>query len=428
MDRLELLQTYRAVRAQTTFLADRLAPEDCTAQSMPDASPVKWHLAHTSWFFETFVLTEGPIEHRPFDPAYAYLFNSYYNAIGEQYPRARRGLITRPGLDEVLRFRAHVDTGMERLLHECEDQSLASLAPVIELGINHEEQHQELILTDLKHLLAQNPLAPRYADAPPPEISQPTPLGFVSFAGGLVEVGDANEGGFAFDNERPRHKVWLEPFSVANRLSTCGEYLEFMQDGGYERPELWLSEGWNLCHSRGWTAPLYWKRRDDGWRHFTLTGMRRVDLNEPICHLSLFEADAFARWSGARLPTEAEWECSAVAQGHGEHFAPSPALHPRALRRISPGGQTAGPGEVAGDTLHQMFGDAWEWTASAYLGYPGYRPVEGALGEYNGKFMANQFVLRGGSIATPRRHFRPTYRNFFPADARWQFTGVRLGR
>ncbi|MFN8547436.1 MAG: ergothioneine biosynthesis protein EgtB [Candidatus Eisenbacteria bacterium] len=421
MERATLYRLYGEVRRGSTALSARLSPEDCVAQSMPDASPVKWHLAHTSWFFETFALLEFGADYRPFDPAFAYLFNSYYNTVGEQYPRPRRGLITRPGMREVTAYREHVDAAMSQLLEEVDDAVLRRLAPVIELGLNHEEQHQELILTDLKHLLSQNPTHPRYVDPLPPRVTHEVPCSFRGFDGGLLEVGyerraDADGSTFSFDNEGPRHKVWLEPFSLADRLVTCGEYLAFMQDHGYERPELWLSDGWAARQSRGWTAPLYWRRRDDGWWHYTMTGLRRIDPNEPLCHVSLYEADAYARWAEARLPTEFEWEVAAVLAGRGDHFAPSAEHHPRALERRE------------GDGLAQMFGDVWEWTASAYLGYPGYKPVEGALGEYNGKFMSNQYVLRGGSCATPRRHFRASYRNFFPPDARWQFTGLRLAR
>ena len=375
--------------------------EDFGLQSMPDASPVKWHLAHTTWFFETFVL--GP-EVEPFHPQFGYLFNSYYETVGRMHPRSERGLLSRPTVAEVRQYRGHVDEHVEALLGK------GALDParlaIVELGLNHEQQHQELILTDLKHGLSKNVLRPVYREGTPIP-AQPRAVRWLSHAGGVVPIGHEGEG-FHFDNEGPRHEVLLQPFEIADRKVTCGEYLEFMRDGGYTRAELWLSAGWGTVQSQGWRAPLYWEERDGSWQQFTLHGMRPVDPAEPVCHVSLFEADAFARWAGARLPTEFEWECSLGAQPLNSSESPP---HP------SP----------ATDGV-QAFGDVWVWTSSAYAPYPGYRPPPGALGEYNGKFMCSQLVLRGGSCATPRGHVRPTYRNFFHPPDRWQFSGIQLAR
>ena len=382
------LARYRDVRARTLALTAPLSAEDCALQSMPDASPAKWHLAHTTWFFETFVAAPHDAGYRPFDPAFRVLFNSYYNGIGEQYPRPERGLLSRPSLANVHAYREHVDRAMagccERAAH---DRSLAAL---IELGLNHEEQHQELILTDILHLLSRNPLAPAVypaAERPQP----PSALEWIAHPAGIAHIGHAGDG-FAFDNETPRHRVWLEAFELASRPVTNGEFIGFIEDGGYRRPELWLSLGWDAVTSRGWTAPLYWQRDEKGFRAFTLHGSVDIVPDAPLEHISLFEADAYARWAGARLPTEFEWEAAMAS--------------PNAPRR----------------------GDVWEWTSSGYAPYPGYRAPAGAVGEYNGKFMCNQYVLRGGSVATPLGHARVTYRNFFPADARWQWSGVRLAR
>ncbi|MGH0037757.1 MAG: ergothioneine biosynthesis protein EgtB [Myxococcota bacterium] len=405
---------YASVRGTTLELAAPLSDEDCTVQSMPDASPVKWHLAHTTWFFETFVLEPGVAGYRPFHPDFRVLFNSYYNSVGEQHPRARRGMLSRPSLAEVLAYRRAVDETLVRLLEAGVD---ARQAAVVELGLHHEQQHQELILTDLKHMLAQNPLRPVYREAPAPPGGHPKPTSWVGFDGGPWEVGHPGDG-FAFDNEGPRHTVQLQPFALADRLVTAGEYLEFMGDGGYTRPELWLSEGWSAIQEHGWRAPLYWSETGPGsgaWEIQTLAGPRAVTPSEPLCHVSYYEADAFASWTGDRLPTEFEWERAGEAADSPGAFLEDGAFHPRALHH-------------AGAGVHQHFGDVWEWTRSAYLPYPGYRPPTGALGEYNGKFMVNQQVLRGGSCATPRSHIRGSYRNFFPAGARWQFSGVRLAR
>ncbi len=404
---------FSGVRRATESLAEPLSPEDAVVQSMPDASPAKWHLAHTTWFFETFILARLP-GYVPFHPQYGYLFNSYYEALGERHPRAERGLMTRPSLADVLRYRAHVTERVVELI-EARREDLGELSTLLELGLEHEAQHQELLLTDVKHLFGKNPLYPVYREAPA-EPRRPAPaLGFEAFAGGVVELGHAGDG-FAFDNELPRHRVFLEPYALATRLVTNGEYLEFIRDGGYRRPELWLSDGARVVGERRWAAPLY--LRGEGGAEpelFTLSGLRSVAAGEPVCHVSFYEADAYARWAGARLPTEAEWEHAARGVSMNGNFVESGALHPRGA-------------VAAGAPLLQVFGDVWEWTASAYLPYPGFRPAAGAVGEYNGKFMSNQMVLRGGSCASPAGHLRATYRNFFPPDARWQFSGIRLAR
>ncbi|HBI41606.1 MAG TPA: ergothioneine biosynthesis protein EgtB [Planctomycetales bacterium] len=416
-----LVDAYTSVRQQTERLCEPLAAEDYVVQSMSDASPVKWHLAHTSWFFETFVLAAACDDYVSFDSHFGFLFNSYYNAVGDRLPRARRGLLSRPTVGEIHRYRAQVDEQMLTLLRNDAPLPL-SLASVVELGLHHEQQHQELILTDLKHAFGANPLRPAYRDSPfpspPYRLGDPekgSALNWLHFPAGVRWIGRAGDG-FAFDNETPRHRVYVEAFLLADRLTTCGEYRAFLDAGGYDRPEAWLSDGWAARLAHDWTAPLYWEKHDGRWMQFTLDGLRPVRDEEPVCHLSFYEADAFARWSGARLPTEAEWEAAAEACPSGGSFLEGDHLHPSA----SP---TAAPGTAA-----QMFGEAWQWTASPYVAYPGYVPLTGALGEYNGKFMCNQMVLRGGSCATARSHFRRSYRNFFPPEARWQFTGVRLAR
>ena len=404
--------TYAAVRAATMKLAEPLSPEDCALQSMPDASPVKWHLAHTSWFFETFLLAPSLPGYRPFDPAFRVLYNSYYNAVGDKHPRPERGLISRPDLARVRAYRRHVDEGMASLLASGRDD----LAPLVALGLNHEQQHQELVLTDLKHLLSRNPLDPPYREPWPLTPIRPGKASWIAVEGGVREIG--HEGpGFAFDNESPRHRVWLDDFEIASRPVTHGDFIAFVEDGGYRRPELWLSLGWDAVQSRGWQAPLYWERRDGRWTTFTLHGRVAVDPNTPACHLSFFEAEAYARWAGARLPTEAEWETAVADHPVEGNFLESGAFHPLATR------EEPAPGRLA-----QAFGDVWEWTRSSYDPYPGFRAPEGAVGEYNGKFMCAQYVLRGGSCATPSTHIRATYRNFFPPDARWQFSGLLLAR
>lgn len=376
------LHTFQVVRSRSEELAAPLSAEDQTVQSMPDASPTKWHLAHTTWFFETFVLRPYASGYRIFDPAYEYLFNSYYEAVGPRHPRPQRGLITRPGVEEVLAYRRHVTTAMLDFLrreHQAHD--------LVELGLQHEQQHQELILMDIKHALSLNPLRPAYRTALTRKAQAVQAMGWREFEGGLVETGHDGQG-FAFDNEGPRHRCWLDAFAMAIRPVNCGEYLGFIEDGGYRRPEFWLSAGWDCVKQRGWEAPLYWEKKDGAWHVFTLSGLEPVDATRPVCHVSAFEAAAFAKWSGKRLPREAEWEiASAAVEGIGE---------------------------------------VWEWTASPYVAYPGYREPAGAVGEYNGKFMSSQMVLRGGCTATPAGHVRPTYRNFFPPDARWMFGGIRL--
>ncbi|HUL65868.1 MAG TPA: ergothioneine biosynthesis protein EgtB [Burkholderiaceae bacterium] len=415
----ELARRYLNVRHTSTALASALSPEDCTVQSMPDASPVKWHLAHTTWFFETFVLERenGP-RHRPFHPAFRMLFNSYYNSIGGKHPRAERGLLTRPTLAEVLTYRRHVDAAMSDLLARPE-RLAPDLRDLVELGMHHEQQHQELILTDIKHLLSRNPLHPAYDPAwPLMKIAARTPA-WVRVAGGIHEIGHSGAG-FAFDNEGPRHRVLLNNFEMAAYPVSNGEYLEFMADGGYTRPELWLSLGWDFVQANDVRAPLYWEYADKEWRAFSLHGMVPVDANTPVTHISYFEADAYARWAGARLPTEAEWEVFALSATDGVddgNFQESRMLHP-----VPPRKPRAAP------QAQQVFGDVWEWTSSSYAPYPGFTPAAGAVGEYNGKFMCNQYVLRGGSCVTPISHIRASYRNFFPPDARWQFSGVRVAR
>jgi ergothioneine biosynthesis protein EgtB len=411
-----LAARYRAVRAASEALAAPLSPEDCCAQSMPDASPVKWHFAHTSWFFETFVLALARPDLAPFDPTFRVLFNSYYNAVGEQHPRPRRGLLTRPSLAEVRAYRAHVDRHVTAWLEAggADPELLAR----VELGLQHEQQHQELILTDVKHLLAQNPLQPAYrADLPQPVRGRgAAPIVWHRHATGVREIGAAGAG-FRFDNEEPRHRQLVAAFALASRPVTNAEFAAFVDAGGYQDPQWWLSDGWAALRGEGWQAPGYWERGPDGWSAFTLGGPRPLAPDAPVCHVSFYEADAYARWAGARLPTEAEWETAAAAVAVAGNFVEQGALEPAPL----------GPDEGR-DAPARLFGDVWEWTASPYVAYPGYRPAAGALGEYNGKFMCNQMVLRGGSCASPRTHLRASYRNFFPAAARWQWTGVRLAK
>jgi ergothioneine biosynthesis protein EgtB len=405
---------FTAVRAQTEALAAPLSAEDCTVQSMPDASPVKWHLAHTSWFFETFVLEAADAGYRPFDASFRVLFNSYYNAVGPKHPRPERGLVTRPGLAEVLAYRRHVDAAMNEALHA--GALPTALVDRVVLGLHHEQQHQELILTDVKHLLAQNPARPAYRSGWAPVAVAPRTLRWLDYAGGTIAVG--HEGiGFAFDNEGPRHAVLVGPYALASHPVTCSEFAAFIDDGGYARPELWLSLGFDTVVAQRWNAPLYWERRDGRWHTFTLHGMVEIDPDAPVTHVSFFEADAYARWAGARLPTEFEWEAAAREVPIAGNFLDSGALHPLAAQRATPAG-----------VPEQLYGDVWEWTQSPYSPYPRYEPAEGAIGEYNGKFMCNQYVLRGGSCATPSTHIRATYRNFFPPEARWQFSGIRLAR
>ncbi len=413
----ELIQSYQQIRQFSETLCAPLVIEDYGLQSMPDVSPPKWHLAHTTWFFETFLLVPSLPSYQVFHPQFGYLFNSYYEAIGQRHPRPQRGLLSRPTVAEVYQYRAYVDQAMQQLIQEFSQD--AAIADLLILGLHHEQQHQELLLTDLKYNFAINPLRPAYrTDLPVSTESAPT-LDWVTFTAGLYEIGyEAHPNtttlasNFAFDNESPRHAVYLNGFRLANRLVTNGEYLEFIQAGGYQNPEYWLAEGWGVIQAEGWTTPLYWEQRDGDWWVMTLAGLRSLNLAEPVCHVSFYEADAYARWAGKRLPTEAEWEVAAATTAIAGNLVEQDSLHPMPA--------PSAPG------LTQLFGDAWEWTQSAYLPYPGYRPAPGAVGEYNGKFMCNQMVLRGGSCATSLQHIRPSYRNFFPTNARWQFSGIRL--
>lgn len=411
-ERGRLLQRFAAVRGQTAALVRDLAPEDMVPQSMPDASPAKWHIAHVTWFFETFLLIPHAPGYRPIDPIYGFLFNSYYEAVGARHPRPQRGLLTRPTVAEVFAYRAHVDAAMTRFLETADEALLADLVPLIELGFAHEEQHQELILMDLLHLFAQNAMAPAYRPFRPAPARTAAPVTWHRFDGGIVEIGADTGRGFIFDCEGPRHDILLRPFKLASRCVTNGEWKAFIADGGYTRPEFWLSDGWATVQREGWQAPLYWRQNDSAWQAMTLAGLQPVDDHAPVCHVSFFEADAFARWIGKRLPTEGEWE--------------------RAARGLTPAGNTLGTGFLrpvaaeVGTGLQQMFGDVWEWTQSPFSPYPGFRPEQGAVGEYNGKFMSSQMVLRGGCCATPDGHVRASYRNFFYPAMRWMFAGVRL--
>lgn len=421
-----LAEQYGQVRRFSEELCQPLATEDYVVQSMPDVSPTKWHLAHVSWFFETFLLKPNQSDYTSPNPLYNYLFNSYYNAIGERHARPRRGLLTRPTVEETYQYRHYVDQHMLEMLEGAAEEQMAKLAPVLVLGLHHEQQHQELILTDLKHVLSCNPLRPIYIDQSKSRpASNPVPaLEWISFQEGVYWIGREGEGfsaqDFFFDNEGPRHRQFVQPFQLASRLVTNGEYLEFMEDKGYSRPEFWLSDGWYTVQAEGWQAPQYWEKREGKWWSFTLAGMREVDPSEPVTHVSYYEAEAFAHWAGARLPTEAEWEIAAASLPAEKlkegNFVESGLFHPAPL------------GTTQAGELCQMYGDVWEWTQSAYLPYPGFKPAAGAIGEYNGKFMNNQYVLRGGSCATSLSHIRPTYRNFFPPHARWQFSGLRLAK
>jgi len=404
-----IADAYHAVRSRTRALAARLSPEDACVQSMPDASPAKWHLAHTTWFFERFILMARAPDYRVFNERFDYLFNSYYYTAGQMHARPRRGLVTRPSLAEVLDYRSHVDAGIQSLLER--EKGNEELAFLVTLGINHEQQHQELLLTDIKHLFAQNPLLPAYAELSPAPSSEAAPLRWVAGKAGRVTVGHDGKD-FAFDSEGPRHEVLLQEHALASRLVTNAEFREFIDDGGYAESALWLSDGWSTVLAEGWNRPLYWQ--EDLEQTFTLGGVMPIEPDAPVIHLSLFEADAFARWAGCRLPTEFEWEVAARDCPREGNWADSEAFRPR----------PASPGEG----LRQVYGDAWEWTGSPYTPYPGFQPLTGSLGEYNGKFMCSQVVLRGGSCATPAGHVRPTYRNFFYPGQRWQFSGVRLAR
>ena len=409
----QLSERFLRVRRFTEALCKPLVPEDYVIQSMPDVSPTKWHLAHTSWFFETFILRPYLADYPLLDDRYPYLFNSYYIQAGDRHCRAHRGLLSRPTVQEVYQYRNHIDVHMEELLRLADASLLSQIAPLIEIGINHEQQHQELMLTDIKHVFSINPLYPVYQEASTQSSKTIGGLSWSAFDEGLFEIGHDGEG-FSFDNEMPKHRTFVQPFELANRLITNREYLEFMKDGGYKKANLWLSMGWATVQEQGWEAPMYWEKFDEGWKAFTLAGLRSIDLDEPVCHVSYFEADAFARWTGYRLPTEQEWEIAAMNESLDGNYVDAAVYHPS-------------PAEERGG-LEQMYGEVWQWTQSQYSPYPGYQPAEGALGEYNGKFMCNQFVLRGASCATSRSHARRSYRNFFPPDARWQFTGIRLAQ
>ena len=417
-----LRERFHQIRRFTNGLCVGLAPEDCVVQSMPDVSPAKWHLAHTTWFFETFILKKFVSGYRAEIPEYAYLFNSYYNAAGDMHRRDLRGLISRPTLSEAQRYRASIDSHLDHMLSNPDESLLDEIEPILVLGMHHEQQHQELLVTDIKHVFAQNPLYPVFrasrarhsARAEERTATEGRPCQFLDFDETVTEIGH-DDSGFAYDNEAPRHRALVPAFSLATRPVTNGEYIAFIEDNGYNRPEFWLSLGWMTVNEQRWTAPLYWIKRDRAWWNFTLSGLRVVDPFEPVTHVSYFEADAYANWAGARLPTEFEWERAALDCPIEGNFVENESFHP----------VTAG---FHGKRLNQMFGDVWEWTRSAYSPYPGYRAAPGALGEYNGKFMCNQYVLRGGSCATSRSHIRRTYRNFFQPEKRWQFTGIRLAR
>ena len=412
----KLLARFHEVRNFSGRLSENLVPEDCVVQSMPEVSPTKWHLAHTTWFFETFILKKWVPGYRDAVPEYAYLFNSYYNAAGTMHRRDLRGLISRPTVAETKEYRASINRDIDKLVAGADAKLFREIEPILTLGIHHEQQHQELLITDIKHVFAQNPLYPVFRKSIDNQRIDIPPTKFVEFDQATIEIGhDGN--GFSYDNEGPRHRALVLPFSLANRPVTNDEYLEFMADNGYSRAEFWLSLGWTTVNEQNWRAPLYWIERDGEWWNFTLSGLRKVDSSEPVAHLSYFEADAYANWAGARLPTEFEWERTAAKIDIRGNFVETERFHPAAVNRAPRNGQLA-----------QMFGDVWEWTRSSYSPYPGYRAEPGALGEYNGKFMCNQYVLRGGSCATSRTHIRKTYRNFFQPDKRWQFTGVRLAR
>lgn len=405
-------ERYSAVRRLSEELCKHLAPEDYVVQTMPDVSPTKWHLAHTTWFFETFLLKSFVDGYRDYHPRYSYIFNSYYNAVGDRHCRANRGQLSRPTVEEVFAYRRAVDERMQALLTEDSPAWSPRAGELIELGLHHEQQHQELMVTDLKHVFACSPLHPVYWNCAILYAPATPAMTFRSFAQSVEEIGHDGEG-FGYDNEFPRHQKVIHPFRIGSRLITNGEYMDFIADGGYERPELWLSDGWSAVRTQQWRAPLYWDREGDDWHYFTMNGYVKVNPYVPVCHVSYFEADAYARWAGKRLPTEEEWEVAFRGEEIKGNFVDSRCFHPLAL---------TGPE----DERTQAYGDVWEWTSSPYVGYPGYKPAAGAVGEYNGKFMSNQMVLRGGSCATSQSHMRPTYRNFFYPDQRWQYMGIRL--
>lgn len=417
MERDDLKRRFLETRKTSEEICAPLEVEDYVVQPIDDVSPPKWHLGHTTWFFETFLLKQFRSGYIPHNDLYGYLFNSYYESIGERWDRPRRGVLSRPTVKDVYKYRASIDPQMVELIGSVENSRRPNFAFLVDLGIHHEQQHQELLYTDIKNILAGSPLHPAYREISPKKSAVVfLPASYKEFEGGIVEIGYEGSG-FAFDNEMPRHQVLLRDFRLQNRLVTNREYLEFMKDGGYADARLWLSDGWQTVQERGWQSPLYWENVDDRWHVMTLTGFRAVEPEEPVCHVSFYEADAFARWTEKRLPTEEEWEHAAVRSGaepSSGNFVDDKNYHPVPLASAKT------------DALQQMFGDVWEWTASAYLPYPGFRPAAGAIGEYNGKFMSNQMVLRGGACVTPRNHIRPTYRNFFQCDKRWQFSGIRL--
>ena len=415
---LLLLQHYNKIRNFTESLCSTLVAEDYCIQSMADVSPTKWHLAHTSWFFETFILKPHLANYTPFHPRFSFLFNSYYVQAGERHCRAQRGLLSRPAVEDIYNYREYVNEHMNALLMDVDDDLYAVLAPLVVIGIHHEQQHQELMLTDIKHVFSINPLYPVFKEFKAGFTGIVPASRWISYEGGLGEVGHSGND-FSYDNELPRHRFYAEEFKLASQLVTNREFIEFMQDGGYERPELWLSAGWATAQDQGWNAPLYWEEVSGEWYAFTLSGFRQVELNEPVTHISLFEADAFARWAGSRLPTEQEWEIAARKASLNGNYVEGGFYRPVRPQKMDRG---------ESDLPLQLYGDVWQWTQSQYSPYPGYKPAEGALGEYNGKFMCNQFVLRGASCATSQTHSRLTYRNFFPPDARWQFSGIRLAK
>lgn len=412
--RNQLLHSYETTRMMTNKLVEPLETEDYTIQSIPDVSPPKWHMAHTTWFFETFILKEYNESYRSFHEEFDYLFNSYYESVGSFFPRHSRGLLSRPSIDKVRRYRKDIDEEITQLINLADETLLVEIAGLIEIGLHHEQQHQELLMTDIKYNFSINPLKPIYRELESMETTKASPLEWLSFEGGLVETGINEGNGFSFDNERPVHKVWLEPFDLATRTVTNGEYLAFIEDGGYKRAEFWLSDGWSTVKNQSWEAPLHWENKDGEWYNFTLHGLVPVNNEEPVTHISYYEAEAYASWAGKRLPTEAEWEVAVRDQPIEGNFVEDGVYHPVASVKNGEG------------QLQKAYGDVWEWTKSPYMPYPGNKPLDGALGEYNAKFMSSQMILRGGSCVTSQSHIRPSYRNFFAPDKRWQFTGIRL--
>ncbi|MGD8749506.1 MAG: ergothioneine biosynthesis protein EgtB, partial [Balneolaceae bacterium] len=409
-----LSQRFKEIRNFSEYLAEPLEVEDYVIQAMENTSPTKWHLAHVSWFYETFVLKEADTGYESLHPQYSYIFNSYYLQTGEPHTRSKRGLLSRPTVKQVYEYRKYVNERVLAFIEQATEEQLAKFGPVIEIGNHHEQQHQELMLTDFKYMFAQNPLAPAYRELDLLEGNPPEELNWIAFDEGIYEIG--NEGDeYTYDNEHPKHRKFLESFALSDRLITNREFMEFMEDGGYRGSELWLDDGWATVNEKGWDSPLYWRKHEGEWYYYTLGGRKKVNPHEPVTHVSYYEADAFARWAGARLPYEAEWEVAAGDKPYEGNFVEQEHFHPK-------------PVQESGEGLKQMYGDVWEWTQSAYEPYPGYKPLPGALGEYNGKFMCSQYVLRGGSCATSETHIRKTYRNFFYPDARWQFNGIRLAR